>query len=527
MNELKQKRRIAIDFGTTNTVIAYWDQQNERPQTLCLSGVSKEQPGQPPLIPSLFYKGEQKNHYGEQVWAMGEAAASLRLFSAFKKEIAAQQKSMEREIDDQIYTFARAAKEFLVHVLHRAAQGEAVEAVVTFPVDHFENYKRWLLEEVGEALPGATLHAMDESTAAAVGYGVAAPGRNVMVIDFGGGTLDVSVVRTPRVDAKDPIEKRPVPTVIAKAGAYIGGEDIDWFLLQDVLRQLGLSNQVRAGQALRREAQRVKIALSECMEETFHYTDERTGEHRSVLCTRQELEAILERNNVFTALHHALHDVLMQMTMKGLGEGALDAVMLVGGTCRIPAVQRSIRQMFGVDKVKLDKPMEAVAHGALLALQGSGVADYITHSYAIRFLDPHTRRHGYRTLFVQGTAYPTQKPLELTLSCSHNAQAEIELVIAEIGRSMGVRTEVYLDEFGRLVTEEIAPCVDIVSSEEVVLLTGSDEAYVARLDPVGETGDGRLRVAFEIDANKRLLASITDNKTQGVLVHRAPVAELE
>jgi molecular chaperone DnaK (HSP70) len=88
------------------------------------------------------------------------------------------------------------------------------------------------------SIPPEKVRIVDESTAAALGYAVTEPGALVLVIDFGGGTLDLSLVQLPEIH-QNAVHRNT--QVIAKAGISLGGSDIDQWLLQEVLRRENLS----------------------------------------------------------------------------------------------------------------------------------------------------------------------------------------------------------------------------------------------------------------------------------------------
>jgi molecular chaperone DnaK (HSP70) len=114
------------------------------------------------------------------------------------------------------------------------APHEIEQLVITVPVAAFESYTAWLSRAL-HTLPAARLKIIDESTAAALGYAVTEPGSLVLVIDFGGGTLALSLVRLPDprttpgkvlFTSETHLNHNPKATVIAKAGATLGGRTL-------------------------------------------------------------------------------------------------------------------------------------------------------------------------------------------------------------------------------------------------------------------------------------------------------------
>jgi molecular chaperone DnaK (HSP70) len=519
---------ISVDFGTTNTVAAEWIEGLSEPKTMFLDELSLNEKGMPPLIPSLIYFGKNRTLAGNEVVAGGlSASKSARFFYGFKREIVAEHKSADREIDGRILGANQAAEAFLTRVFDalKLDQDEA-DLVLTFPVESFEPYKKWFLEQIARHLSHVKVNTMDESTAAAIGYGRTAPNENIMVIDFGGGTLDVSVVRAPKIDKTVDFNSRENALVIAKSGAYLGGEDIDLYLLTDVLKENGLDETYING-ALKAEAQRVKIELSAKTAAEFSYFDADNFSTIESKYTRDRLEELLEQNGFFSALHHTLDEISLQMSMRGFSRDSITRVVMVGGTCQIPSVQKLIRQVFGSSRVFSHKPFEAVAHGALLALDGSGIQDYINHSYGIRFLDTVSRRHKYQILFTEGMVYPTEKPVKLLLSSSRHGQTAIELVIAEIQKKSRDSTEITFDDQGRLNTSVQQKSIYLLEKDKAVLLNDqAGGAVLAVLAPPGKRGDGRLSVEFGINARKQLVATVYDNTKKQYLYKTVPIVNL-
>lgn len=150
------------------------------------------------------------------------------------------------------------------------------EIILTAPVQSYEKYLRWLEECSAEIFASSSpnfssprIKILDEPTAAALGYGAIASSALVLVIDFGGGTLDLSLVRLPKsedvakwgeqigVNRSEWTEHKA--QAIAKTGYTIGGEDIDQWLIQDYLEV----NEVNNLSILKFLMERIKIALSE------------------------------------------------------------------------------------------------------------------------------------------------------------------------------------------------------------------------------------------------------------------------
>ena len=145
--------------------------------------------------------------------------------------------------------------------------------VLTVPVDSFEVYRHWL-SSVCDLLPVERIRLIDEPTAAALGYGMTAA-ETLLVVDFGGGTLDLSLVQlTKQVQqGKKPLgfllkwgdkslaaatQQPQLARVIAKAGQNLGGTDIDNWVAQELAQEQG----VTVTPLITRLAEKLKIQLS-------------------------------------------------------------------------------------------------------------------------------------------------------------------------------------------------------------------------------------------------------------------------
>src|SRR3569832_1339709 len=143
---------------------------------------------------------------------------------------------------------------------------------------------------------------VDESTAAALGYAVKRPGSVVLVVDFGGGTLDLSLIRTsatPIQNPKSKIQNLLRAEVLAKSDAYVGGVDIDVWIVEHYLRQICSSREeVKeiGWQNLLEVAERLKIKLSTAVEaKESRFADENFISHELQLTKLDLAEILIER----------------------------------------------------------------------------------------------------------------------------------------------------------------------------------------------------------------------------------------
>ncbi|NER81079.1 MAG: Hsp70 family protein [Leptolyngbya sp. SIO1D8] len=529
---------IAIDFGTSNTVITRWNSATQQPETVPLSGLAQQLSNNPPLVPSLVYVKEATTgavQVGQPVRDQGlDVASDRRFYRNFKRGIGTSIQGFLPELDGQSITFEQIGNWFLTEVIQAIqAQEAGLDSLIfTVPVDSFEIYRHWL-GQTCEALNLEQVRMLDEPTAAALGYGIQQQ-ETVLVVDFGGGTLDFSLVELAITDNRKPLgfilrwgsqslsessaQKPQRAKVLAKAGENLGGADIDNWLADYFHDQQGM-----ASTALTlRLVERLKIQLSNQSQATESYFDDETLESISLSLDRITFEEILQKNQFFDRLDSCLQQVLQQSRRQGIGVDGIDAVLLVGGTAQIPAVQKWLACYFPKTKIRSDRPFTAVAEGALQVQQGIELSDFLYHSYGVRYWNRRNRRHGWHPLIQTGQPYPMTEPIELILGASTNQQPSIELVLGELGNEEALtNTEVFF-EGDRLITR--------ITQKDAIQVQPLNEQgegrTIARLSPPGAPGSDRIRVLFQVDRDRTLRITVEDMLTGVTLLENQSVVTL-
>ncbi|MBE9128974.1 MULTISPECIES: Hsp70 family protein [unclassified Coleofasciculus] len=527
---------VAIDFGTSNTVVSILEPDTNAPKTLRLGSLSRlfkvsgaEGEAQDiPVIPTLvFVKEPGKILLGEQVRSqrLGQSQPT-RFFKAFKRDLAADFQPPPRLLDGHRYSAESISEEFINSIWQQlqVQRIQPSQLIFTVPVGAFERYLDWF-RDIASRLDVSSVQLIDESTAAALGYAVQRPSSLVLVVDFGGGTLDLSLVRTAPQQYRGKSDRQTVlkAEVLAKSDAYVGGEDVDIWIVEEYLHKQGLSR-AEIGeigwQNLLEIAERLKIRLSRAEEAKESWLEEETFTSYDLELSRDGLEEILENRQFLEQLRNTVDEVLGVAHGKGIDKRDIEQVLLVGGSCLIPAVQQLMTSYFGRTKVKLDKPFEAVAHGALALSQFAGVDDYLRHGYAIRLWEPHGRRYSYFPLFEKGIQYPCQRAEPLILQVATEAQGEIRLDIGEVAEM--AQAEVVYDAQGRMTSSQLYKHADYRSLE-----SHHEQVCIAHLDPPGQVGVDRVAVQFEVDERRMLLATVRDLLTERLLVEKGAIAKLQ
>lgn len=529
---------IAIDFGTSNTVVARWNPVTQQPETLKLPGLSVQQGQNPPLIPSLVYVENAQNNQilaGKTVLDRGlDLKNDSRFFKNFKRGIGSEIQGFLPELDGKPVTFEQAGQWFLTEVVRaiREVPFSVDSLILTVPVDSFEVYRHWL-GQVCQDLAVEQVRMLDEPTAAALGYGLA-DGEIVLVVDFGGGTLDLSVVRLEgnTQSATKPLgfilkwgeksfadrsgQRVQTARVLAKAGQNIGGSDIDNWVVDYFAQTQGLEKNPIAT----RLAERLKIQLSLQNKASEVYFNDATFDSYELELDRHKFEQILTDRQFFKLLDESMTQVLQQARRQGIDVADIDAVLMVGGTSQIPAVQTWVQQYFDASKIRSSRPLDAIATGALQLTQGIEVKDFLYHSYGIRYWDRRQNSHNWHPIIKAGQPYPMTEPVELFLGASLPNQPKIELVLGELGND-STGTEIYFDG-GRLVTRSVSS-----NQTAVKPLNDTQEGRsIAQLNPLGNPGTDRIKVQFRIDDRRFLRISVEDLLTMETLVDDRSVIQL-
>jgi molecular chaperone DnaK (HSP70) len=521
---------IAIDFGTSNTVIARWNSATAMAEIVNLKDLSQRLPPNPPLIPSLVYVENVATGQiilGQMVRDRGlDLSNNPRFFRSFKRGIGNQIQGFIPELDGINIAFENVGQWYLNNLIDRLkniAPDSLDSLILTVPVDSFEAYRLWL-GELCQSWDIPQIQMLDEPTAAALGYG--AMGKELLlVIDFGGGTVDLSLVQLSkqnnnsqpqgfflkwgdRSSLNKSSQQTKTARVIAKAGQNLGGSDIDNWLVDYFAEQQGLN---KSG-LVTRLAEKLKIQLSSQDIASEAYFNDETLESYELELDRDTLTSILRQQEFFSQLDELMTQVLQQARRNGIEKDEIEAVLLVGGTVQIPAITE--------DKIKCDRPFDAIATGALQLTQGYEIKDFLYHSYGVRYWNRKENRHGWHPIIRSGQPYPMSQPVELTLGASVENQPRIELIIGELGAKT-TSTEVYFDG-DRLVTRNL-------SNGEIgvkPLNDGDSARTIAQLNPSGIPGRDRVKLLFSVDEQRLLRLTVEDLLTLDTLLDDRVVAKL-
>lgn len=434
---------------------------------------------------------------------------------------------LPRRIGENRITFSQAGADFLTRLIDYASTSIGLgdeEVAFTAPVEAFEHYQDWL-SKVCETTGIRRYRLLDEASASALGYGVNIQANDVyMVFDFGGGTLDVSIVL---IEAKATGGKRC--RVLGKAGNDIGGTVIDQWLYQDMLKRCKKQPEDvhHISTLLLLEVEQAKQRLTTEDRADVIVSDPQTGAVINASYTRTTFEDLLEEQGLFTSIHRTVNYALKEADERGYKEEHIKAVLLVGGSSLIPCVRRTMRQMFG-ERVKYHRPLDAVALGGAAFVGGVDFYDHIQHDYALRYYNRKKGDYDYTIIVPAGTPYPTKKPIrEITVKAAYDEQEFLGLDIYEvntkqrIGSGEGTLIDLVYDSSG-LPRFQQRHDVEVTSHFWV---NEKCPAFI-HAQPKAKKGEKRFPVRFTIDGNKRLCVTVFDNQTGKHLMRDHPLIKL-
>lgn len=395
------------------------------------------------------------------------------------------------KISDKYYT-SQEISAMILQKLKKDAEGflgeEVSQAVITVPA-YFTDAQRQATKDAGVISGLEVLRIINEPTAAALAYGLDKQDQeqNVLVFDLGGGTFDVSILQL----------GNGVFEVKATSGNnHLGGDDFDNVIVQwlvktfEELEGIDLTSDKMAIQRLREASEKAKIELSSLQQTSINLpfiTSDDTGP--------KHLETELSRKQFEELAHHLVEKTIepVQMALKdsGLDNKQVDRIILVGGSTRIPAVQKVVQSFFG--NVPIDRsvnPDEAVALGAAIqgGVLGGEVENVLLLDVTPLSLGLETLGEVFTKIIDRNTTIPTAKAQ--VFSTATDAQTTVEIHILQGERAMA-KDNKSLGKF---------------------LLTGI---------PPAPRGIPQIEVSFEIDVNGILKVGAQDKgtgKKQGIVI---------
>lgn len=498
---------IGIDLGTTNSVVSYMGKNGPEiilnrmgdrilPSLIAFTKSNEVLIGNP--AKSQMVLNPNTVHSVKRLMGKKFSEVEPYLYKFQYNIIEDTGDKIKIKVEDKLYSPEEISSMILRQLTESAEEklkGKIEGAILTVPA-YFNDSQRQATRDAGEIAGLKVLRIINEPTAAALAFSLKLKkSSKVLVYDFGGGTIDISVLEL----------ENDVIKVLATAGDInIGGDDFDNMLTEKLVREINdeykvdLFSDKLALQRIREEAEKAKKELSTLDEYEINlpFLAESSSGPISFLriLTKSEFENIIAEK-----VEDTMKICSMALRFSGLEVKDINEILLVGGTTRIPYIQKQLKEFFNKEPNKRVNPDEIVALGA--AVQGSIakgesrdilLVDVIAISLGVKTLgDVFTK------IIKSNTTIPTSKSMVFTTA--EDNQTEVEIDVSQ-GENKKAEKNKLLGKF---------------------ILGGIKQA------PKGEP---RIEVSFNIDINGILKVTAIDLATRNkkeVTVHHTGLLSSE
>lgn len=417
--DLQPSECISIDLGATNTVVMR-KKGAEAPDFLNLGTIARQYDGAL-VVPTLL--SADTNNIGAEAGDNPVSNMKQMLLEGNPKG----REHMER--------FVRLLFQQLQKVtvgtgwLRLKSRNSADFIYITVPVG-YQDYTASLREITNKAMKGNRVELIEEPLAAAVGYQVVDQrDKVIMVIDFGGSTLNTMLLRLNMNEVH----------IVAKPerAQMLGGHDVDVWLAEYLAEKAEAHGTVPYSLLI--AAEELKIKLSERKEVPFVW------EGREICrVTRGEFEQVLDGHEFYKTVDRTVINVLKRAEKVGLKKDRIEAILLTGGSSQIPSFKDKVGHIFPELRAKNQiydhSPLTAVGLGAALYGTRDITDRHIAVAYAVRYAPPEKDvTHSYTIVLEKGEQLPLEKSFKFRPARKLGIQTDMTIELFEVPENLLTR----------------------------------------------------------------------------------------
>jgi heat shock 70kDa protein 1/2/6/8 len=442
---------VGIDLGTTNSCCALW--KNKRIEIITDHGNNK-------LIPSIVYLNKNELLVGNEVIdtkplfthnnikrLIGRKITDKRV-QEFKKFLSYPISSDDNNnIIVQTYNGYKTPEEISSIILSKLRtftniylkqNNNKIKAVITIPA-YFNDAQRQATNDAAKIAGIDCIRMINEPTAAALSYGILGEKsddeRNIIVYDFGGGTLDVSLLN---------IDDGIFEVLATTGDSYLGGEDFTQAIYKYVISEFKKNNNINDDEKIKIHHNKLKMLKDSCEDakiklSSIEHTNIEVKRFWGIIDLKYKIDKNKFQEICKTLLTRALDPVqeIMDIESHGLSKDDITDVLLVGGSTQIPVIQFMLHNYFNIKPVVSNNPDYVVASGA--AIQGYLLThDENPFSNEIVLVDViplslgiETKNGIFAPIIERNSTIPIKKTQKFTTYTDYETEIEIKIYEGE------------------------------------------------------------------------------------------------